>query len=302
MDAPFKSNVMDRVRMQRFIHITDLHFWRVVYNPCALMNKRLLGNLNLILRRRRYIHLEWADTFLQLLKRLEADALLVGGDLTTTATHDEYRMARAFLEKASEDGLPIYLIPGNHDFYTFEACRRRRFERYLGNWLDHPHAPGLSQLPGGAQLLRVPTARPNLLSSRGYISDAQLTETAKLLEQADNAPIIVLAHYPVLPNPGVYPSNMTRRLGNAAALRRLLGESGRPICYLAGHVHVFSHLRDAHYPNIEQITTSALLYDKPSHPGGFTEIAMEHNACQAFPWTRSDDWTRGALSQAKHLR
>ncbi len=284
--------------MQRFIHITDLHFWQVVYNPCALVNKRLLGNLNLLLRRRRYIHLEWADPFLQLLRGLDADALLVGGDVTTTATDDEYRMARAFFDKASEDGLPIYLIPGNHDFYTFESRRCRRFERHLGAWLDDPHAPALSQLPGGAQLLRIPTTRPNLLSSRGHISDAQLAQTATLLRQVGQGPLIVLAHYPILPNPGVYPSGMTRRLGNASALRRLLGESGKPLIYLAGHVHVFSHLRDQRYPNIEQITTSALFYGKRSHPGGFTEITVQEETCHVYPWTRRDDWTRKALSEA----
>lgn len=282
--------------MQRFIHISDLHFWRIVCNPLQLMNKRLLGNLNLALRRRHYIRIERARSFVERLHAIEADALLVGGDLTTTATEDEFRMAAAFLDEISGTGLPVYLIPGNHDVYTFESRRKRRLERYFGAWLEPHDMPVLSSLPGGAPLLRLATVRPNLVSSRGCFPTAHLPRIRTLLEQAGGPPLIVLAHYPVLPNPGAYPSGVMRRLGNAGRLRRVLGESALPMVYLAGHVHVFSHQRDGSYPNIEQVTANALFYNKRSQPGGFTEIVVRNGACMVYPWTYDGDWTRGPLS------
>ncbi len=270
--------------MTRLIHITDLHFWRIVLNPMLLMNKRFLGNMNLALRRRRYVRTELAERFLTTLWAIKADALLVGGDLTTTATEAEYELAAAFLDRIAEMGVPIYLTPGNHDLYTFESLRRKRFESYLGKHLAEPHAPALLPLPNGAPLLRLPTARPNLISSRGHIRLNQIEKVRELLGTTDVNPLIVLAHYPLLAHTDAYRLGAARRLGNAAFLRALLGASGRSILYLAGHVHAFSRVRDPLYPNIEHATTGALFYTRAHAPGGFTEIQADDGAFALRSW------------------
>lgn len=275
--------------MTRIIHITDLHFWQVVHNPLLLLNKRFLGNLNLILRRQRYVRQERAQSFLDLFPTLKADALLIGGDLTTTATEIEYRMATAFVNALGQSGVPIYLTPGNHDFYTFEALRLKRFCTHFGERLEHPRKPRLTFLPGGTPLLILPTARPNILSSRGHITTQQIYKTKELLEQAPPGRIIVLAHYPVLSNPAHH-SNVMRRLDNAAPLRRMLGDTERTLLYLAGHVHVFSHDCDPRFPKLEQVTSSALFYDKPNHQGGFTEIVFDDTTTKIQPWHYDDGW------------
>lgn len=277
--------------MTRIIHITDLHFWQIVRNPLLLCNKRILGNLNLILRRQKYVRQERAQSFIDLFPSLNADALLIGGDLTTTATAAEYKMAATFVDALAQQGVPVYMTAGNHDLYTFESKRRQRFKKYFGERLKTPDAPYLTFLPDNIPLLTLPTARPNLLSSRGYISASQLHEARTLLAQTPKGPLIVLAHYPVLPHPAHH-ANIMRRLGNAEPLRRLLGDADRPVLYLAGHVHVFSHTRDPRFPNLEQVTSSALFYDKQHCPGGFTEIVLENAATTVHPWHYNNGWER----------
>jgi DNA repair exonuclease SbcCD nuclease subunit len=278
--------------LHRFIHITDLHFWSIVLNPLQLMNKRFLGNLNLIVRRRRYIHTERAASFLELLETVKPDAVLVGGDLTTTATENEYQQAYGFLSQISAKGCPIYLLPGNHDFYTFESCRNHRFEKYFHGDLSAPCEPVLSVLPGDVPLVRIPTSRPNLISSRGSITKEQIALSRIKFSEARPRPTLVLAHYPVLHHTDAYTSDFTRRLANASALREMLGNLDRPILYLAGHVHVFTHTIDPAFPNITHVTSNALFYGKRSRPGGFTEILLDEGVIKVFPWIYREGWTR----------
>lgn len=281
--------------MTRLIHITDLHFWRIVYNPIQLFNKRILGNLNLLLRRRRYIHTERAPSFLETLSQLRPDGILVGGDLTTTSTTAEFQQAVHFLDQVSALCPSVYLLPGNHDCYTYEACRNRRFERYCGAYAPATDTPVLSPLSGSVSLLRIPTVRPNLISSRGYISQKQLDQTAKFLETSPTQ-FIALSHYPILDSTADYDSGYNRRLIHAHQLRNVLGQSKQSILYLSGHVHVFTHTRDPHYQNITHITTSALFYDKGRRHGGFTEIELDAGEIRIFPWHYQDGWVRGQAS------
>jgi len=277
--------------MTRIIHITDLHFWRIVHNPLLLLNKRFLGNLNLALRRQYYVCQDRAKSFIDLFSSLNADVLLVGGDMTTTATASEYEMAAAFINTLGQSGIPVYMTPGNHDFYTFEAVRHKRFQKYFGERMEHPEIPRLAYLPGGMPLLILPTAQPNLLSSRGHITPHQILEARKLIEEAPDGHMVVLAHYPILSNPAHH-ANCMRTLDNAAPLRRMLGDTGRPLLYLAGHVHVSTHDRDPRFPNLEQITTSALFYDKQHCPGGFTEVIIDKEAVMIHPWRFENGWKR----------
>ena len=117
------------------VHITDLHFWQVVLNPLKLMNKRLLGNANVFLRRRREFQTHLAEEFAGKLAATGATAVFAGGDFTSTATSREFAMAAEFVRTLEAHGMKVFVVPGNHDVYTFEAVRRKRFERYFGAYL-----------------------------------------------------------------------------------------------------------------------------------------------------------------------
>jgi len=259
------------------IHVTDLHFWEVVWNPLALMNKRLLGNANVLYRRRHEFHMAEAMPFAGHLASLGIRECFVGGDFTSTATHGEYKMGQAFVEDLTRRGMRVQLVPGNHDVYTFESVRSGRFAQYFGAYMPPGGYPSRSTLPGGTPLILVPTVCPNWLSSAGYVTDEEAAATRALIDACPPGPVLVGGHYPLLHRTATYASGRSRQLRNARALRTALGGSGRQILYVAGHVHRFSYTRDPDYPGLQHLTTGAFFLRRPGDiiGGAFSTIAIE---------------------------
>lgn len=280
------------MKPMRIIHITDLHFWTIVLNPFRLLNKRVLGNLNLIFRRAKHIRTERASSFIALMHELRPDALLIGGDLTCTALPSEFIQASNFVRALSSIGFPIILVPGNHDVYTFESVRKETFYSFFGDICPNSSQPHKTLLNETIPVVTVPTVRPNLLTSRGYVSREQIRLTKRMLGDIEAETILVMAHYPLFDYPEAYRCGFTRRLLGADALRSALGTLNKRILYLAGHVHVFSRANDPNYPLVEQVTSNALFYDKPAQPGGFTEIRLENGKTEIIPWQFGGTWER----------
>lgn len=271
------------------IHITDLHFWGIVKNPLALLNKRFLGNANVIYRRRHEFHMPQAALYGAHLAALGISECLIGGDFTSTATHKEYEMGKDFVDSLVRGGMNVHLMPGNHDVYTFESVRTRRFQQYFGAFAPAEGYPCRITLPGGTPLILAPTVCPNFLSSAGRITDREIEATRALVEACPQGPILVSGHYPVLHRTAGYTSGRSRQLRNAEALRQALGETGRPILYIAGHVHRFSYTRDNVYPNLLHLTTGAFFLKRPHDPcrGAFSTIRTDGSGF-AVAWHRFD--------------
>ncbi|HNR32768.1 MAG TPA: metallophosphoesterase [Candidatus Hydrogenedentes bacterium] len=287
--------------MDKLLHIADLHFWRIVWNPLQLINKRLLGNANVLLRRRHEFPMQRAEEFADAVAATGIETALLTGDFTSTATDAEFELAAAFVRGLVRRGLRVWALPGNHDVYTFEAVRKRRFDHYLGEFLPEGGLPAAVRLPGGTPLVLVPTVRPNLLSARGHIRQAEVEHAAALLADAPPGPVLVAGHYPVLHQTSGYASSWGRRLRNADALRAVLGSAGRPILYLAGHVHRFSCARDPEYPHVQHLTTPAFFLERRSGGGrgAFTEIHVEAREFAVFRHFRRDTWTREPAIQGQ---
>jgi len=253
----------------RVLHITDLHFWRITWSPRRLANKRLLGMLNLRLRRLRRFDQSGREQMAETLAGAGVPTLIAGGDFTTTSLDEEFQEALVFLKGLEQRGMKVYAIPGNHDAYTFEAFRRRGFEQSLGAFMPGERLPARVVLPGGTPVVFAPGARPNFLSSRGNIPLGDIAQTARLVAEAPPGPVLVVGHYPMLFRTTAYAQPYLHRLGHAMALRAALGKTGRKILYLAGHVHRFSETRDDQYPNLTHVTTNALFY---RGRGGYTVV------------------------------
>ncbi len=236
------------------LHVADLHFWHVTWNPLHLLNKRVLGNANVLLRRGRHFAMDRAVSFIDALEAAGPKSLLFTGDFSSTALDAEFVRARQFVDAVRDRGFAIHVLPGNHDVYTFESQRTRRFERHFAPYLHADGCPARATLPGGTPLILVPTACPNWISSRGHITPAEI-ETVRALIDAAPEPLVVAGHYPLLARTLAYELTPQRQLRNAEALRAALGESGKKILYIAGHVHRFSSVRDPRYANVEYLTT-----------------------------------------------
>ena len=87
--------------------------------------------------------------------------------------------------------------------------------------------PARALLPGGTPLILTPTVCPNVISSKGRVTDAEIARTRELLRDGQG-PAIVAGHYPVLHATRGYASSASRRLRNADALRETLGRFGTP--------------------------------------------------------------------------
>ena len=273
------------------LHITDLHFWKVVLNPLKLCNKRFLGNLNVILRRRRHFLTHHATDFADQLVSRGVPQLLISGDLSSTALAAEFEEAAAFVSGLQRRGMVPITIPGNHDVYTFESVRARRFDRYFGDGSPQGGLPAIRTLTGGTPLLLVPTVCPNLISSRGRVTQATIADTVERLAECAST-VLVCGHYPLLHETYAYRMTSTRGLRNAEGLRRALGESGKDILYLSGHVHRFSYVQDTEYPNLRHLTSGALFRDDPRTGvcGEYSELQVADGAFKVFRHYRDDEW------------
>ena len=264
----------------RILHITDLHFWRISWSPRHLAVKRLLGMLNLHLRRRRIFDLSGRGQMAETLAREGTPTILAGGDFSTTSMDEEFRQACAFLKTLESMDIKVYAIPGNHDVYTFTAARRRSFEHYLGAFMPGGKLPARVVLPGGTPVVFVPGVKPNVLSSRGNLLPEDIAEAVRLVAESPPGPVLVVGHYPLLHRTETYAQRSMHRLGHAQLLRAALGETGRTVLCLAGHVHRFSETRDPLYPNLTHVTSNALFH---KHRGGYTVVECTETGFRVQP-------------------
>src|SRR3982750_1516324 len=89
--------------MRRLAHLSDLHFGRV--DPAAV------------------------EGLVRSLEDARPDLIVVSGDFTQSARSEEFRAARAFLDRLPA---PTFAVPGNHDLPQWNPVERlvRPYDRY----------------------------------------------------------------------------------------------------------------------------------------------------------------------------
>ena len=117
----------------RFVQLSDLHLSSIeLSNPLLLINKRMLGYLSW-LRKRRHIHQRWVlELATSTLHQLEADHYAITGDLTHIGLKHEFIQVKEWLDKLGHANV-VTVIPGNHDLYVNEKWERsfKLWEPYL---------------------------------------------------------------------------------------------------------------------------------------------------------------------------
>jgi 3',5'-cyclic AMP phosphodiesterase CpdA len=280
-------------RQFRLIHVSDIHIWRYALNPLQLFSKRLLGMGSLLVRRARKFRLERIGEVVERVASLNADHILITGDLTTTALPVEFRVARHALEPWLANPDKITIIPGNHDRYTVGAHRDRRFEQFFGAFAPSPTYPWLRMLDPETAILGLDPTRASL-TARGLLPHGQL-ERARELLSGEGRPVrrlLVACHYP-LDAPGAYRRDLAGKdLIHAEPLGRWLATLG-PHLYCCGHVHAAWAFVPERIPNQLCLNAGApLLRDPTGHrPPGFLEIlfsgddvTVDHHAWRGNSW------------------
>jgi len=264
-----------------FIHITDLHFWELVLNPFRMMNKRFIGNVNIFLKRRHDFAMGNADIFADHVASLGIKNVLVTGDFASTSTPLEFHRGKEWLEGLERRGLTPTVIRGNHDVYTFESVRKKRFESFYEPWLVNEKQPSTTTLPGDTKIHWISTVCANWFTSRGQVTPADVDKLVETFGAVDG-PVLVAGHYPILENAPGYVVNHNRGLQNAEMLRKALGKSGKEILYLHGHVHRFNYSRDPDYPNLKHLSTGAFfrIAEETNSHGEFSEVHVHSDYVQ----------------------
>ncbi|NQX88759.1 MAG: metallophosphoesterase [Halioglobus sp.] len=232
---------------QRFAQLSDPHL-STLHRVRAkdLLNKRALGYLSW-LRKRRFEHRrEVLDALQQDLNLDHLDQLLVTGDLTHIGLPAEFEEARAWLEQLG-DSTRVALVPGNHD-----ACVAAPWNDTFGLWRaymssdkDSGLAPGFPTLRvrGDIAFIGLSTGCPKLpLMATGTLGRVQLCRLPALLDQTAQRGlfrVIYLHHSPLAGE-----EKWRKRLTDAKAIQTLLVDKGAELV-LHGHGH------RAHYRNLE---------------------------------------------------
>lgn len=235
--------------MYRIAHISDTHVlsptgveWRQM-----LLNKRLTGYANLMLRRGRVHRREYLTAVLEGAARV-SDHVVVTGDVTNLALESEYDEARMVFDEVARL-VEVTIVPGNHDIYLPTTHRERRFPYHFDAFLTSD-MPELAidmkagrfpcvKLRGPVAVIALSSAvpRPPFIAA-GYLGDEQLDAFTRILahpEVAGRTPVILVHHPPVDERPRI--ARLRDGLVDAAAMRDALS----PLAYglvLFGHLHM----------------------------------------------------------------
>ena len=189
--------------MRTLVHLSDLHFGRIDPRLIAPLTSTILA--------------------------LDADLLVVSGDLTQRARRGQFRAARQFLDTLP---LPRIVVPGNHDVPLYNVFKRfagplDNYRRYLAADVEPEFVDQEIAVIG------VNTAR-SLTFKNGRINAAQMARIRDRLLPLPAALVkIVVTHHPF---------DLPERLaghelvGRANLAMQAFADSGVDLL-LAGHVH-----------------------------------------------------------------
>jgi 3',5'-cyclic AMP phosphodiesterase CpdA len=189
--------------MRTLAHLSDLHFGRI--------DARLL------------------DPLVDAVQRAAPHAVVVSGDFTQRAKANEFRAARAFLDRLPQ---PQILVPGNHDVPLYRVWER--FLSPLGKfrrWISADLEPAWHD--DEIAVVGVNTAR-SLAFKGGRINDEQLSALRKRLAPLPQSVTkVVVTHHPFdLPDQ----PREEELVGRARLALEAFAHCGVDIL-LAGHFH-----------------------------------------------------------------
>jgi len=219
----------------RLALIGDIHLYSLNVQARELFGKRAVGHTNLWLNRRHRFNHRMLERVMQKAEAIEPEMALFSGDVTTTSLENEFHDINNYLRPLAEK-MPVLLVPGNHDRYTFSSARSRRLETAFQDILP-PVFPAWRKLTERWHLLALDSAIPQIVMSRGALGSKQLKAVEKQLEQLTEADgLLVLCHYPVA-LPACWPQSWTHDLAEARRLRRMLEACPARVVFMHGHVH-----------------------------------------------------------------
>jgi len=222
----------------RLALLGDIHHYKLNVSVRGMFSKRVLGQSNLWLNRRRSVLRHLLPSVVDQIKALEPDVLLLSGDLTTTSQPREFDEIAALL-KPLTDHCRAVAVPGNHDKYTFKSRRTQRMAEAMQGIMPGAF-PYVTALRGRWSLLALDAAVPRAWGARGALGEEQMHEAERYLDSLEPGHgVIVLCHYPAMtpPPPEGPPVTWGHGLENQGRLLTALRHCRARVIMLHGHIH-----------------------------------------------------------------
>jgi len=222
----------------KIIHFSDIHAGGPAEDWMAYFDKRLVGVFNYTWRRQFQHDLSRLQKAVDYILANKPDLIVCTGDLTSTGQPAEFEKVREVMDPLCECGIPLFYVPGNHDFYVYRKkcvnAMKAMVEHLNGGRYTFKQLPCLL-LEGGMDFIIVNECWPsNLLSSHGWLRPDYSHFIEKVCENKKLRPRILIGHYPVIEDHPYL--RLRHRLYGQKELRRLL-DSRLIDLSLCGHVH-----------------------------------------------------------------
>ncbi|MCK5845122.1 MAG: metallophosphoesterase [Victivallales bacterium] len=220
----------------RIVHISDIHAAAPPDSLSALFDKRLLGALNHLIRRR-FLHDQSLLYHLgEFVLEQKPDVVAITGDVTSTGQPAEFAATTTALKQILDDNsVATIYIPGNHDAYVSnQRCAAKLAETFE---LLNDEETTLNSLPmlrtiKGVDFIMVNEAFP----TNPFLSTGKITnETEKAVENICGSkktnPRVLVGHFPLR-------RKLARRrsLSGGCGFLKML-EDGIIDLSLCGHTH-----------------------------------------------------------------
>jgi len=216
---------------------------------------------------------EAAQAFLEAIRDLHPDLLVLSGDFTQRAKVPEYQQARAYLHSLPD--LPLVVTPGNHDVPLYRFWERllaplRNYREFISPELDT-----VTVIPG-ATVVSLNSTAPIRAIVNGHLRDSQLLFAAQAFESVTRGDLkAVVLHHHLAPAPDYESDQVLQGYQRCLAAFSKMGVE----LILGGHLHrsYVANSLDAHPPGADASGDRGMII---AHSGTTTSLrgrARERN-------------------------
>lgn len=234
---------------------------------------------------------ELIDALLWDAKEQGATFILLTGDLVSGGIRERHEALTEKLRRAESAGLPVYVLPGNHDL---APIGQRDFAALYADfgydeaWSRDESSLSYCVLRDDCVLLMLDTAgypagaidldgAPAREDSTAFLSEATLRWAEDMLREARarELPVLCAGHYNLLTGAARDPEKSGYYVENGERLAALLRDYGVPL-YLSGHIHLRAVYRER---GLTELVTEYLL----GYPTGYSVLDLTADTLRYAP-------------------
>jgi 3',5'-cyclic AMP phosphodiesterase CpdA len=211
------------------------------------------------------------------------DLIIISGDLTQRAREAQFSEASAYLNRLRAMGIPVLVVPGNHDVPLYDVFRRfaaplDRYRAYISDdlcpWYENDEIA----------VLGLNTAR-SLTFTDGRINRDQMAMLRQRFAAVAPAKTrILVTHHPLYAMPIGEEGELTEAVGRHSAAVKAVCQAGVHLA-LAGHFH--RTYADAAHKMVENAGAVLVM-----QAGTATSTRLRNCELQSFNWIHAHKFDR----------